>query len=47
MQWLEPFLWYAVLYSIKSNQIRSDKLCVLAVVNLKPRPMYWVGEKER
>ena len=29
---------YAVLYSINSNSIR-----VLAVMNLKRRPMYWAG----
>jgi hypothetical protein len=30
---------------IRSDQIRSDKLCLLAVVNLKRRPMYWVGRE--
>jgi plasmid stabilization system protein ParE len=29
---------YALLYSIRHNSIR-----VLAVMNLKRRPMYWVG----
>ena len=27
------------------NQIKSDQLCVLVVVNLKRRPMYWVGRE--
>lgn len=31
---------YALLYSIKSDHIR-----ILAVMNLKRRPMYWVGRK--
>lgn len=31
---------YALLYSIKSGRIR-----VLAVMNLKRRPMYWVGRE--
>ena len=31
---------YALLYSIK-----SDRLRVLAVMNLKRRPMYWVGRE--
>ena len=31
---------YALLYSIKANRIR-----VLAVMNLKRRPMYWVGRE--
>ena len=31
---------YAVLYSIKSDHIR-----VLAVMNSKRRPMYWVGRR--
>lgn len=31
---------YAVLYSIKPKEIR-----VLAVMNLKQRPMYWVGRE--
>lgn len=31
---------YAVLYSIKPTRIR-----VLAVMNLKRRPMYWVGRE--
>jgi plasmid stabilization system protein ParE len=29
---------YALLYSIRSDRVR-----VLAVMNLKRRPMYWVG----
>jgi len=31
---------YALLYSIK-----SDRLRVLAVMNLKRRPLYWVGRE--
>lgn len=31
---------YALLYSIKPDKIR-----VLAVMNLKRRPMYWVGRE--
>ncbi len=31
---------YALLYSIKSDRAR-----VLAVMNLKRRPMYWVGRE--
>ena len=31
---------YAILYAIKPNRIR-----VLAVMNLKRRPMYWVGRE--
>ncbi|MEW6542829.1 MAG: type II toxin-antitoxin system RelE/ParE family toxin [Nitrospirota bacterium] len=31
---------YALLYSIKADRIR-----VLAVMNLKRRPMYWVGRE--
>jgi plasmid stabilization system protein ParE len=31
---------YALLYSIKSDHIR-----ILAVMNLKRRPMYWVGRE--
>ena len=31
---------YALLYSIKADKIR-----VLAVMNLKRRPMYWVGRE--
>lgn len=31
---------YALLYSIK-----RDKVWVLAVMNLKRRPMYWVGRE--
>jgi len=31
---------YALLYSIRSNRIR-----VLAVMNLKRRPMYWAARK--
>ncbi len=34
---------YALLYSIKS--IKPDKVRVLAVMNLKRRPMYWVGRE--
>ena len=35
-------LWfpYALLYTIKSDRVR-----VLAVMNLKRRPMYWVGRE--
>jgi plasmid stabilization system protein ParE len=31
---------YALLYSIKANSIR-----VLAVMNMKRRPLYWVGRE--
>jgi toxin ParE1/3/4 len=31
---------YALLYSIQSDRVR-----VLAVMNLKRRPMYWVGRE--
>src|SRR5437016_1537476 len=31
---------YALLYKIKPNRIR-----ILAVMNLKRRPMYWVGRE--
>jgi plasmid stabilization system protein ParE len=31
---------YALLYTIKSDRVR-----VLAVMNLKRRPMYWVGRE--
>ena len=31
---------YALLYSIKTDRVR-----VLAVMNLKRRPMYWVGRE--
>jgi plasmid stabilization system protein ParE len=31
---------YAILYSIKPDRVR-----VLAVMNLKRRPMYWVGRE--
>jgi plasmid stabilization system protein ParE len=31
---------YALLYSIKADRIR-----VLAVMNMKRRPMYWVGRE--
>jgi len=31
---------YALLYSIKPDKVR-----VLAVMNLKSRPMYWVGRE--
>ncbi|MGH7207372.1 MAG: type II toxin-antitoxin system RelE/ParE family toxin [Nitrospiraceae bacterium] len=37
---LVPRFPYALLYSIK-----QDKLRVLAVMNLKRRPMYWVGRE--
>ena len=32
--------FYAILYTIKQNGLR-----VLAVMNLKRRPMYWVGRE--
>jgi hypothetical protein len=35
-----PRFPYAVLYSIKPDRIR-----VLAVMNQKRRPMYWVGRE--
>ena len=38
IRWLEPF------FGMQSS-IQSDQLCVLAVVNLKRRPMYWVGRE--
>jgi plasmid stabilization system protein ParE len=31
---------YALLYSVRSNAVR-----ILAVMNLKRRPMYWVGRE--
>jgi plasmid stabilization system protein ParE len=37
---LVPRFPYAVLYSIKPDRIR-----VLAVMNQKRRPMYWVGRE--
>ena len=37
---LIPRFPYALLYSIK-----PDKLRVLAVMNLKRRPLYWVGRE--
>ena len=37
---LVPRFPYALLYSIKRDKVR-----VLAVMNLKRRPMYWVGRE--
>ena len=37
---LLPRFSYALLYSIKPDRVR-----VLAVMNLKRRPMYWVGRE--
>ncbi|MDP3090168.1 MAG: type II toxin-antitoxin system RelE/ParE family toxin [Nitrospira sp.] len=37
---LVPRFPYALLYSIKPDSVR-----VLAVMNLKRRPMYWVGRE--